>query len=101
MFDNGLETAQHIVRILHGTLADIVGFNHSAVHNGLCLCVSLLNNAVGLGVCPLHNLMLIHQLVRLRRCLGHHGIGLGTGFLKNGILIAYNLLILLNLFRYP
>ena len=65
-----------------------------------------------MGICALHDFMLINHLRSLFAGLGHHGIRLllgiiqhgirlGLGFIQNGFLLADDFLIFLNFIRYP
>ena len=99
MLDDGLQAAEHVVRVLNGTLADIVCLCDSVVHDLLCLCICLLNNAVCFCICTLHDLMLIDQLIGRGGRLGYHRVCLGTCLLQNRILVADDLLIFLDLLR--
>ena len=93
------DIAHHVIRIGDGTKADTVGILCGGIQDLLSLAVRLIDRIIRLGICFLHDLMLLHQLLCPFLCVSDQCICFRLRILQNGVLIADDLLIPFDLIR--
>ena len=79
--DGGDWKNHDVIGVVDGSLTNAICLIHRLVDDGLGLSLGVFYHAVCFGISLLHDLMLIHQLVGLGRCLSYHGVSLSPGLI--------------------